>query len=42
MPVIKCSNKKYKWGQRGKCVFTSKKKAQKAGRAIEIAKHKRK
>ena len=38
MPVIKCSNSKYKWGQKGKCVFKTKKQAEKAGRAIQAQK----
>ena len=38
MPVIKCSNGKYKWGQNGKCVFDTKEQAEKAGIAIEISK----
>jgi len=34
MPVIKC-NGKWKWGARGKCIFPTKKAAEKAGRAIK-------
>ncbi len=34
MPVIKCSKGKYKFGQSGKCIYTSKKQADKAARAI--------
>ena len=38
MPALRCSNNKWKYGQRGKCVFSTKKQAQKAGKAIEAKK----
>ena len=41
MPVIKCNKNKYKYGTKGKCVFSSKKQAQKAGKAIEAKKRQR-
>ena len=34
MPAMKCSNGKWKWGERGKCVFPTKAAAEKAARAI--------
>lgn len=34
MPCMKCSNGKWKWGRRGKCVFLTKAKCEAAGRAI--------
>ena len=34
MPAIRCSNGKWKWGERGKCVFDSKEDAERAGTAI--------
>jgi hypothetical protein len=34
MPAIKC-NGKWKWGQRGKCVYETKRQALRAGRAIK-------
>ena len=42
MPVIKCSNNKYKWGQKGKCVFKTKKQAEQAGKAIKAQQTKKK
>lgn len=39
MPVIKCNNNKYKWGNKGKCIYSSKTKAEKAGEAIKIKKY---
>ncbi len=42
MPAIFCSqNGKWKWGERGKCVFDSKADAERAGRAIEAQKRER-
>jgi hypothetical protein len=35
MPAQRCSNGKWKWGQRGSCVFDSEEQAERAGRAIE-------
>lgn len=35
MPAQRCSNGKWKWGQRGSCVFDTKEEAERAGRAIE-------
>ena len=41
MPVIKCPNGKYKWGENGKCLYETYEQARNAGIAIEIAKHKK-
>ena len=41
MPAMRCSNGKWKWGARGKCVFDTKEDAERAGRAIEAEKHRR-
>jgi hypothetical protein len=35
MPAQRCSNGKWKWGQRGSCVFDTEEQAERAGRAIE-------
>jgi hypothetical protein len=35
MPAQRCSNGKWKWGQRGSCVFDTQEQAERAGRAIE-------
>ena len=35
MPAQRCSNGKWKWGQRGSCVFDTEEEAERAGRAIE-------
>ncbi len=35
MPAIKCANGKWKWGERGACVYMTKQAAERAGRAIE-------
>lgn len=39
MPAQRCSNGKWKWGQRGSCIFDSEEQAERAGRAIEREKH---
>ena len=38
MPAIKCNNNKWKWGEKGKCIYDTKSAAEKAGVAIEISK----
>lgn len=38
MPAIRCNNGKWKWGQRGQCVFKTKRDAEAAGIAIQIQK----
>lgn len=38
---MKCANGGYKWGTRGKC-FSTKAEAERQGRAIEMAKMKKK
>jgi hypothetical protein len=35
MPAQRCSNGKWKWGQRGSCVFDTEEQVERAGRAIE-------
>jgi hypothetical protein len=42
MPAIKCSNGKWKWGENGQCVFSSKTNAEIAGKAIEAKKSQKK
>ncbi len=42
MPAIKCSNGKWKYGQKGRCVFKTKADAEKAGRAIKAQGNKKK
>jgi hypothetical protein len=41
MPSIKCANGKWKWGERGKCMFETKQQADKSGVAISIQKAKK-
>lgn len=41
MPAILCSNGKYKWGERGQCIYSTKEAAEAAGVAIEISKRER-
>lgn len=41
MPAIKCTNGKWKWGENGQCVFSSKANAEAAGKAIEAKKTKK-
>lgn len=36
MPAIKCNNGKWKWGEKGKCIYETKKDAEDAGIAITI------
>ncbi len=36
MPCMKCSNGKWKYGEHGKCVFTSESKCEDAAAAIHI------
>lgn len=38
MPCIKCSNGKWKYGQKGRCQFDTKKKCEDAAAAIHINK----
>ena len=41
MPCIKCSNGKWKIGQKGKCVYKTKKKCEQALAAIHSDKNKK-
>jgi len=35
MPAIRCSNGKWKWGEKGPCTFDSKEEAERVGHIIE-------
>lgn len=41
MPCIKCSNGKYKYGEKGKCVYDTLAKCKKAAAAIHIQEDKK-
>lgn len=41
MPCIKCANKKWKYGNKGKCKFDSKEKCLEAEKAIHAEKYNR-
>jgi len=40
MPCIKCSNGKWKYGEKGKCIYETKKKCNDAAAAIHIEEEK--
>lgn len=42
MPAQKCNNGKWKWGEKGACIYDTKAKAEAAGRAIYASKNKKK
>jgi hypothetical protein len=37
MPAIKCANGKWKWGERGACIYMTKEKCEQAGKAIQAS-----
>lgn len=40
MPIFSCGNGKYKYGEKGRCIYKTREQARRAGIAIEINKKK--